>query len=132
MTLKYWTKQRKREIRTCFDNFYEECEQQNELLRDEIIKYLCVKTLNTEHILYFWKNNAIKYSKLAKVEKIVLSVSVTQFESQRNFSSSGRTLDDRRLHVYHLKTLINNFLSKVILKIVIVNKIKFCSFENLK
>ncbi len=52
----------------------EECEQQNESLRDEINNYLCTKTLNTEHILYFWKNNAIKYSKLAKVAKIVLSV----------------------------------------------------------
>jgi hypothetical protein len=42
------------------------CEQQNESLRDEIINSLCVKTLNTEHILYFWKNDTIKYSKLAK------------------------------------------------------------------
>jgi hypothetical protein len=74
----------------------EECEQQNESLRDEINNYLCAKTLNTEHILYFWKNNAIKYSKLAKVAKIVLSVPATRFESERNFSSSGRTLEDRR------------------------------------
>ncbi len=74
----------------------EECEQQNESLRDEINNYLCAKTLNTEHILYFWKNNAIKYSKLAKVAKIVLSLPETQFESERNFNSSGRTLEDRR------------------------------------
>ncbi len=73
----------------------EECEQQNELLRDEINNYLCAKTLNTD-ILYFWENNTIKYSKLAKVAKIVLSVPATQFESERNFSSSGRTLEDRR------------------------------------
>ncbi len=53
---------------------------------------------NTEDILYFWKNNAIKYSKLAKVTKIVLSV---QFESERNFSSSGRTLEDRRSRLSH-------------------------------
>jgi hypothetical protein len=32
--------------------------------------------------------------KLAKIAKIVLSVPETQFESERNFSISGRTLED--------------------------------------
>ncbi len=54
---------------------------------------------NTEDILYFWKNNAIKYSKLAKVAKTVLSVPKTQFESERNFSSCIRTFEDRRSHL---------------------------------
>ncbi len=62
-------------------------------MRDEINDYLCAKTFNAEDILYFWKN---KYCKLAKITKIVLSVPVTQFESERNFSISGRTLEDRR------------------------------------
>jgi hypothetical protein len=74
----------------------EECEQQNESLRDEINDYLCAKTFNAEDILYFWKNNTNKYCKLAKIAKIVLSVPATQFESERNFSISGRTLEDRR------------------------------------
>ncbi len=34
--------------------------------------------------------------KLAKIAKIVLSVPETQFESERNFSISCRTLEDRR------------------------------------
>ncbi len=34
--------------------------------------------------------------KLAKTAKIVLSVPKTQFESERNFSISGTTLEDRR------------------------------------
>jgi hypothetical protein len=74
----------------------EESEQQNESLKDDINNYLCAKTFNTEDILYFWKNNANKYWKLAKITKIVLSVPMTQFEFERNFSSSGRTLEDRR------------------------------------
>jgi hypothetical protein len=65
-------------------------------LRDEINDYLCAKTFNAEDILYFWKNNTNKYCKLAKIAKIVLSVPKTQFESERNFSISGRTLEDRR------------------------------------
>jgi hypothetical protein len=31
----------------------EECEQQNESLRDKINNYLCAKSLNAEHMLYF-------------------------------------------------------------------------------
>jgi hypothetical protein len=36
------------------------------------------------------------YKKLAKIAKIGLSVPETQFEYERNFSISGRTLEDRR------------------------------------
>jgi hypothetical protein len=36
-----------------------------------------------------------KLAKIAKIAKIVLSVPKTQFESERNFSISGRTLEDR-------------------------------------
>jgi len=39
--------------------------------------------------------------KLAKIAKIVLSVPATQFESERNFSISGRTLEDRRSSLSH-------------------------------
>jgi hypothetical protein len=92
----------------------EEYEQQNESLRDEINDYLCAKTFNAKDILYFWKNNANKYCKLAKIAKIVLSVPKTQFESERNFSISGRTLEDLclRFIIIRISQIVEDFEEK--------------------
>ena len=48
------------------------------------------------NILKFWYDYAKIYPNIAKFAKKYLAVPATQFESERNFSFSGRTLESRR------------------------------------
>ena len=48
------------------------------------------------NILKFWYDYAKVYPNIAKLAKKYLAVPATQFESERNFSFSGRTLESRR------------------------------------
>ena len=48
------------------------------------------------NILKFWYDYAKVYPNIAKLAKKYLAVPATQFESERNFSFSGRALESRR------------------------------------
>jgi hypothetical protein len=50
----------------------------------------------TSDLLKFWFEYSTLYPNIANVAKKVLALPATQFESERNFSCSGRTLESRR------------------------------------
>ncbi len=51
---------------------------------------------NTLDLLKFWFEFSTVYPNIANVAKKILALPATQFESERNFSLSGRTLESRR------------------------------------
>jgi hypothetical protein len=72
-------------------------EEMNEYEK-ELDLYLKANFSSTEStdLLKFWLNFSNVYPNIAKMAKKVLAIPATQFESERNFSASGRTLESRR------------------------------------
>jgi hypothetical protein len=63
----------------------------------EIDSYLkaIILSSNTSDLFKFWFEHSTVYLNIANVAQRILALPATQFESERNFSLSGRTLESR-------------------------------------
>jgi len=60
--------------------------------REELAQYKALKVpAKYNHLLLFWKENAVAYPLLLSVTRIILSISASSAQSERDFSSVGRT-----------------------------------------
>ena len=60
---------------------------------------LCVHLISTDtgdSLLEFWKSKTSQWPRLVKVAQMVLAISATETSSERVFSITGRTMEDRR------------------------------------
>ena len=65
--------------------------------REELAQYKALKvSVKYSHPLQFWKENAVAYPLLSSVARRILSISASSAQSERDFSSVGRTITDAR------------------------------------
>jgi hypothetical protein len=96
--------EKKKKKMTLSEEFLYESEEEIEESEDvdnfeqEIDSYLkaVILSSNKSDLLKFWFEYSTVYPNIANVAKKILALPATQFESERNFSLSGRTLESRR------------------------------------
>ena len=61
---------------------------------DELDTYL-VSTVSSSDILAFWRDKSVVWPKLSSVAKVLLAIPATETSSERVFSVTGQTIEDR-------------------------------------
>ncbi len=102
------SKPKKQKIPLSEEFFYESEEVMEDVVNEDMFEkeidmytnsmYTNSKVINPKEpdLLKFWFDSSLIYPNIAEVAKKVLALPATQFESERNFSMSGRTLESRR------------------------------------
>jgi hypothetical protein len=97
------SKPKKQKISLSEEFLYESEEEMEDVVNEDIFEkeidmYINSKVINPKEpdLLKFWFDSSLIYPNIAEVAKKVLALPATQFESERNFSMSGRTLESRR------------------------------------
>jgi hypothetical protein len=93
---------KKRKLTNFEESLYDTIEENETTNEDEIqteIEFYSKAVISANEsfdLLKFWFKYSTTYPNISRLAKIILSLPATQFESERNFSLSGRTLEPRR------------------------------------
>ena len=81
--------------KTQAENLFSDSEDEEETsdISKEINSYFEAKFSKSQDILKFWHMYSTIYPNISRLARKYLSVPATQFESERNFSMTGRTLE---------------------------------------
>jgi hypothetical protein len=98
-TIQERPKKRKKtnELNIDFIQYYDSSDEEKED-EDEVDQYLKVKVLKDKDldILQWWKDNRLKFPKLAILCSYYLSIPASSASSEREFSIAGQTISERR------------------------------------
>jgi len=76
-------------------SFEEPTRVQVHTAREELAQYKALKVpAKYSHPLLFWNENAVAYPLLSSVARRILGISASSAQSERDFSSVGRTMTD--------------------------------------
>lgn len=86
-----------------------------DLLQDELQRYLAAELLNRNECPFkWWKNNQVKFPRVARAAKKYLAIPATEVSSERLFSTAGNVVTHRRslLSTEHVEqmTFLHDFV----------------------